>query len=155
MNKPPGSGAAAVGAAVGADEVLAARARALLEASAGQLDAHTRSRLTQARHAALAAAAEPRGLLATLRGGLRPQRWMPAGAALASLLVVALIVVRMPGSPLAPGATTRASSGGEAIELLADADELALAQEPETDYDFYEWAVDAADTDAPAATVGS
>lgn len=135
-----------------ADQALAARARALLEASAEELAGHTRSRLTQARHAALAAAAAPRSPLARVFGGLRLQRWMPAGVALASLLAVALIVVRMPGTPGSP--VRVAASGGEDLELVADADELALAQEPEADYDFYEWAVGAADVETPAPTVG-
>jgi len=141
-----------------AHEALAARARVLLQESAEGLDGRTRSRLTQARHAALAAAAEPRGLFAWLMAFLAPpsagrwQRWAPAGALAASVLVVALLVARMPGTP---GVVTHATGGGEDIELLADSDALALAQEPEVDYDFYEWAVDAEAHDAPAATVGS
>jgi hypothetical protein len=155
MTTPRETGPAAEAAA---HEALAARARALLQQHAEGLDGHTRSRLTQARHAALAAAAEPRGLFASLFGGFaRPaagrwQRWAPAGALAASVLVVALLVTRMPGSP---GVATHATGGGEDIELLTDSDALALAQEPEVDYDFYEWAVDADAQDAPAPAVGS
>jgi hypothetical protein len=127
-----------------AHAALAGKARTLLEASSESLDGRTRSRLTQARHAALAAAAAPRGPFAALLGARPWQRWLPAGALAASLLVVALVVVRTPGVPL------RAVSGGDEIELLADADGLALAQEADVDYDFYEWAVDdAASQDAP------
>jgi hypothetical protein len=142
MNTPPESAA---------DAALVARARELLAASADGLDGRTRSRLTQARHAALAAAAGPPGLLARLLGGLGRPRWMPAGVAVASLLVVALVVTRMPGVPGSP--VHSVGNGGEDIELLADADELALAQESESDYDFYAWAVAAADADAPATAV--
>jgi hypothetical protein len=141
-----------------AHEALAARARDLLQESTEGLDGRTRSRLTQARHVALAAAAEPRGLFATLAAFLAPpsagrwQRWAPAGALAASVLVVALLVARLPGTP---GVATHAAGGGDDIELLADSDALALAQEPEVDYDFYEWAVGADAQDAPAAAVGS
>jgi len=154
MTTPRETGTAAEAAA---HEALAARARTLLRQGSEGLDGRTRSRLTQARHAALAAAAEPRGLFGSLAAWLaRPaagswQRWAPAGALAASVLVVALLVARMPGTP---GVATRAM-GGEDIELLADSDALALAQEPEVDYDFYEWAVDADAQDAPAAKVGS
>jgi hypothetical protein len=140
-----------------AHAALAARARALLQESAEGLDGRTRSRLTQARHAALAAAARPSGPLAWLAARLgRPsagrwQRWAPAGALAASVLAVALLVARVPGTP---GVVARATAGDE-LELLADTDALALAQEPEVDYDFYEWAVAADAQDSPIATVGS
>jgi hypothetical protein len=142
-----------------ADAALAARARALLQQSAEDLDGRTRSRLTQARHAALAAAGS-RGPLAVLAellrgpGGRRWQRWAPAGALAASVLVVALLVVRVPGTPGTPGMVAHAT-GGDELELLTDTDALALAQEPEVDYDFYEWAVDADAQDTPTAAVGS
>jgi hypothetical protein len=155
MTTPRESGPAAEATA---HEALAARARTLLQQSTEALDGHTRSRLTQARHAALAAAAEPRGLFGSLAAWLawpaagRWQRWAPAGALAASVLVVALLVARMPG---APGVATHATGGGDDIELLTDSDALALAQEPEVDYDFYEWAVDAAAQDGPVPAVGS
>jgi hypothetical protein len=139
-----------------AHAALAARARALLQQSAEDLDGRTRSRLTQARHAALAAAGS-RGPLAVLAellrgpGGRRWQRWAPAGALAASVLVVALLVVRVPGTP---GMVAHATAGDE-LELLTDTDALALAQEPEVDYDFYEWAVDADAQDTPTAALGS
>lgn len=155
MTTPRKTGPAAEAAA---DEALATRARALLQQGAEGLDGRTRSRLTQARHAALAAAAAPRGLAGALAAWLawpsagRWQRWAPAGALAASVLVVALLVTRMPGTP---GVAVHATGGGEDIELLADSDALALAQEPEVDYDFYEWAVDTDAQDAPAPAVGS
>ena len=141
-----------------AHEALAARARTLLQQGTEALDGRTRSRLTQARHAALAASAGPRGLLGSIATLFaRPsagswQRWAPAGALAASVLAVALLVGRMPGTP---GVATHATGGSEDIELLADSDALALAQEPEVDYDFYEWAVDADAQDMPAPAVGS
>jgi hypothetical protein len=139
-----------------AHAAVAARARTLLQQSAEDLDGRTRSRLTQARHAALAAAGSG-GQLAALGGlfrgpgGRRWQRWAPAGALAASVLVVALLVVRVPGTP---GVVAHATAGDD-LELLTDTYALALAQEPEVDYDFYEWAVGADAQDTPTATVGS
>jgi len=136
---------------------LEKRAAERLRASADGLDAQTRSRLTQARHAALAQAGQGNpvarwfGLAGLQRGW---QRWVPAGALAASVLLVALLVLRVPGA----GQPPQAVGGLEDAELLADADGLALAQEADPaadgDFDFYAWAVEADAQDAGAA-VGS
>jgi hypothetical protein len=146
-------------------EQLARHASERLRASAEGLDARTRSRLTQARHAALAQAGQADPLARWLGlGGLQRgwQRWMPAGALAASLLLAALLVLRVPGA----GQPPQAVGSLEDAELLADADGLALAQESNQDlnqesdpaadgaFDFYAWAVDADAQDAGAA-VGS
>lgn len=118
------------------------RTHALLTQSAEQLPASVRSRLTRARHAALAA-----------RSARAPSvtRWMPLGAAVAAVL--ALLIVYVPHGHRAlenpvPGA------GLEDIELLTDSDAVPLNGDQDVDYDFYEWAAaEAAGTAGPA--VGS
>ncbi|MFM2288324.1 MAG: hypothetical protein RL684_1467 [Pseudomonadota bacterium] len=142
-------------------EQLARAAGERLRESAEGLDARTRSRLTQARHAALAQAGQGNALarwlgLAGLQRGW--QRWLPAGALAASVLLAALLVVRMPGA----GHVQPVAGPFEDTELLADADGLALAQEAgqepdqqgDGDFDFYAWAVDA-ETQASSSAVGT
>jgi hypothetical protein len=124
-----------------AGQEFARRTRELLEDSAGNVGAHARSRLTQARHAAL----EQRG--AKYPAGW--QRWLPAGATAAAVLAMVLIFGRDPATPVPQLA---AGSGTEDLELLADTDALAIAQEQDVDYDFYEWAVSAADAEPRAAS---
>jgi anti-sigma-K factor RskA len=112
------------------------RTRAVLEDSVSRLDGRTRSRLTQARYAAL-------------EQGRRSQRlwwraFAPAGAvAAAAVLAIALWVGR-PGldAPLS------ASQPFDDLELLADNDAFDLAEDS-VDLDFYEWAAaEAGDADA-------
>ena len=143
----------------GLDE-LARRAGERLRASVDALDGHTRSRLTQARHVALAQAAQAG------QGGLLA-RWLPAGALAASVLLVALLVLRVPGGAGA-GHPLPVAGNLDDAELLADSDTLALVQEstlsadadgaelPDAQggFDFYAWAVDADAQDA-GGTEGS
>jgi hypothetical protein len=132
-DKPPTDAAADDAAATGFEQ----RVRALLDDSAARLDGRTRSRLTQARYAALEQlAAHPRRSLW--------RSWAPAGAVAMAVLATLLYVgQRGADAPLTNPA------GGAAIddlELLADADALELTSEldAELDYDFYEWAAAAA-----------
>jgi hypothetical protein len=129
------------------------QARALLEQSADQLPGSVRSRLTQARYAALAAR--------PARAPSFARRWVPAGAAVAAAL--ALLVVYVPhgrnaaenplaGAGLANGGL--ASAGLEDIELLTDSDAVPLNGDQDMDDDFYEWAADEA-AGATAPAVGS
>jgi len=104
------------------------RTRELLEESAARLDGRTRSRLTQARHAALAQLAQP------ARHWWRS--YVPAGAA-AAVAVLAVVMWSGRGSeipPVVPGA-----SPVEDMELLADADAPDFVDDGE-DLEFYEWA---------------
>lgn len=100
-------------------------ARELLRDSVEQVDGATRSRLTRARHAALAEVGRS--------GGLRRSQWLvPAGAAAATAVVAVLLwntpASRQPGS----------SAAMDDLELLADVDGYELSQEP--DLEFIEWA---------------
>ena len=113
-------------------------ARTVLEESVQRVDARTRSRLNQARQAALAAAAAG------------PARWrsftlMPAaGAVAAALLVTVTLWHREPASELPVLDAQR--SAVEDMDLLADAEGLDLVQDG--DNSFYEWAATQADANA-------
>jgi len=105
-------------------------ARVVLEESVSRIDGRTRSRLNQARHAALEAA-----------GARRPAWWrsltlMPtAGAAAAALLVAVVLVHRQPsGEP----PVLEAQHAAEDMDLLADSEALELLDG--WDGPFYEWA---------------
>lgn len=103
------------------DREFEARARAAFDESVAALDGATRSRLTQARHRALAARAP------------RP-RWqafgLPATAAAAALLVVAMWPGREPAMP--PPVVAQ----GEVFDVLAVGEEFDLLGE---DPEFYAW----------------
>jgi hypothetical protein len=104
------------------------RTHEVLEESAGRLDGRTRSRLTQARHAALARLERP------ARGFWRS--YAPAGAAAPwqcseSSSGQGQAIEK---KQLAPG-----SSPVEDIELLADADASDFVDDAE-ELEFYEWA---------------
>ncbi len=116
-------------------EEFARRTRELLQESVANLDGATRSRLTRARYAAL----EKTGGSGALASPWR--RWLPAGAIAATVLAVLIVVGQQSH---VPALHASANGAGDDIELLADADGLALAQEADVDYDFYEWAVYAA-----------
>lgn len=127
---------------------FARRARALLEASAASLPARTRSRLTRARYAALEQHAAGR------TAGARAlwQRALPAGAVAAAALAI-LLLVGGPHSPQPQLASVAGAAGGDDLELLVDRDALALAQDQgaadtDVDYEFYAWAVGAAQDEA-------
>ena len=104
-------------------------ARVVLEESLSRIDGRTRSRLNQARHAALAAAGAP------------PPAWwrsltlMPtAGAATAALLVAVVLWHRQPaGEP-----PVLEAQHAEDMDLLADSEALELLDG--WDGPFYEWA---------------
>jgi hypothetical protein len=104
------------------------RTGAMLRASAEELDAQTRSRLSRARAAALEDAGSSGSWLST--------RYLaPAGAVACAALVALLLVGRDP-SQGALGEPVPAALYD--LELLADADAFALSQE--ADLEFIEWA---------------
>jgi hypothetical protein len=101
------------------------RAAQLLRDSAESLDAATRSRLTQARHAALDnIAARPAWL---------DFRFLAPGGAVAAVTVAILLWTNVGHRPAVDATGTL-----DDIELLADADAYDISQEG--DFDFIEWA---------------
>jgi hypothetical protein len=110
---------------------LERRTRELLLDSTETLSGAVRSRLRQARHAAVQARAH--------RVRYRLQRWAPAGALAAAAL--ALLVVYLPHSRPAP---TTVALGGAVSDLDLLTSEVPLSTDQDVDYSFYEWAVDAA-----------
>ena len=113
---------------------------ALLEESVERVGGHARSRLNQARHAALAEAARHRGwdvparLAARVR---RPLLWMPASGAVAAAVLVAFVL--WPHAPQGYPAAEVNHTTVEDLDLLADRDGMDLMQGG--DGQFYEWAV--------------
>jgi len=101
------------------------RTREVLGDSTSRLDGRTLSRLTQARHAALAQLEQP------------PRHWwrsyVPAGAAAA----VAVLAVVMWSGPLQRN-SAQVASPVEDIDLLADVDAPDFVDGD--DLEFYEWA---------------
>ena len=123
-------------------------ASALLEQSLSRLDARTRSRLNQARHAALAAA-ERRARLPWWRGSTL----MPAAGALAAAALVAFVLWQRPPGGELPAQLPLIEGqhlADEDMDLLADSDSLDLIEG--WDGPFYEWA--ASQTDANGASDG-
>jgi anti-sigma-K factor RskA len=118
------------------------RTRALLEQSVSRIDGRIRSRLNQARHAALAEVERPR----------RTPLWRsfalaPAAGVVAALVLAVVLWAPRPGqmSPVAEGA----SNAVEDLDLVADGETFDLIQQG--DGGFYEWAVAQADA-GPEAT---
>ncbi len=115
-----------------ADAALLQRSRDLFDASVEGVDLRMRSRLTQARHAALAAR-RPNAML---------RAWAPSLAATAALVVgVALWMVRPSGDVALSAGDKR---GLEDLEMVASNDQLDLLQ---NDPEFYDWIDSAAAKD--------
>jgi hypothetical protein len=114
------------------------RAREVLLESVTRIDARTRSRLNQARHAAVERA-QPR------RAGWLKLGLMPATGAVAVAVLVALVMINQApkrGATVTEGAQPTL----EVLDLLADEEGLNLMEDE--DHGFYEWA--AAEGDAAA-----
>jgi hypothetical protein len=123
---------------------LEERSRALFHASVERLDAATRSRLTQARHAALEAARHGR---ARRFFGLNPFFAPAAGVAAAAVLAVALWL----GSPLGHhGVTAESPTALEDLDLVASDGSGEAMEMLQEDPDFYAWADKAANTEPEA-----
>ena len=113
-------------------------ARAVLEQSMSRIDGRTRSRLNQARQAAVATAAA------------RPRPWwrsvtlMPAAGAAAAALLVAVMLWHREPAALETSVLEGRTPAVEDLDLLADAEALDLVE----GWDgpgFYEWAADQTD----------
>lgn len=130
------------------------RLRALLEESTHRVDGRARSRLNQARHAALAEAARPRRLRLLHRLAARDGRrllWMPAAGAAAAALWVTLAI--WPHATHGYPAVDASHASVEDLELLADRDGMDLMQSG--DGQFYEWAMMQAGKGGPPAGPGA
>jgi hypothetical protein len=127
-----------------AQRALEERSRALFLESVESLDMPTRSRLNQARQAAVAAAGHsPRGWFTRM-----PVLSSAGGVAAAAVLGVALWF----GGPLHHHAPAPAESAFEDLDLVASSDEGAgdAMEMLQDDIDFYDWAEKAASSE-PAA----
>ena len=120
------------------------RTRELLADSVERVDGRIRSRLNQARHAAIEEATK------------RPSPWgrfslMPAAGAVAAAVLVAFVL--WPHSHRGDSVT---EGGGRAsvedLDLLADSDALDLVSDETDTGQFYEWAVDQADSNEASST---
>jgi hypothetical protein len=122
--------------------------RALLEEGVQRVGGHARSRLNQARHAALAEAARPR------RGGSLPLwptawlsrrlMWMPATGVIAAAALVGFVL--WPHSqPAAFPAVEASRASVSDLDLIADRDGMELMQGG--DGQFYEWAMAQTESD--------
>jgi hypothetical protein len=131
-----------------ADSGLEVRSRQLLDAGLSHVDSRTRSRLNQARQAAVAAAARP-AYLGWFSGALTRQTLMPAtGAAVAVL--VAVFMFGVGGRQLATSVTDNPANALDVLDLVTDDDAMNLMEDD--DSSFYEWA--AAENDAPGPNAG-
>jgi hypothetical protein len=103
--------------------------KALFDESVENLDGHTRSRLTQARHAALAVAE------GSARRGAIWRIWLPAGSVAAALLAVMLVV--------SPHRTAVTTPGSHEPAVPFDDMEIVANGDDETDMlenvEFYSW----------------
>ena len=113
------------------------RVRAVLSERLTRIDARTRSRLNQARHAALAAASGSR------RSVWNGPRLMPVSGAVAAAMLVALVWFNQrPHSMLSSGDGSQQTL--EVLDLVGDDEALSMMEDE--DHSFYEWAVDQADS---------
>jgi hypothetical protein len=108
------------------------RAAELLRSRVDDIDGATRSRLAQARAAAVEAAARP------ARHGLDFRHLAPVTAMASAAVLTVLLVVDSNRPPPVNETTTAALYDLGDMDLLADADAFDLAQE--TDLEFIEWA---------------
>ncbi|MBW4051301.1 MAG: hypothetical protein HIU85_07545 [Proteobacteria bacterium] len=133
---------------------LERRLQALLEESVQRVGGRARSRLNQARHAALAEAQRadrwhPRRRLATRVG--RPGLWVPAAGGLTAALLVAFVLWPHAPRGYPPAQASRATA--QDLELLADRDGMELMQNG--DGQFYEWAMAQADASGQPSASGA
>lgn len=112
-------------------------ARMVLERSISGIDAHTRSRLNQARQEAVVAATARRRPL-----WLRGPMLMPATGAAVALLLALVLWHREPSRIEMPVSEGQSASV-EDMDLLADSDALDLLEG--WDGPFYEWATSQTD----------
>jgi hypothetical protein len=128
---------------------LELRSRLVLDEGLSRIDAHTRSRLNQARQAAVAAAARP-SFLARFSGALTRQMVMPATGAAAAVALVAVFMLSSGGQHLTATVTDNPANALDVLDLVTDDDAMNLMED--NDGSFYEWA--AAQGDSAGQGVG-
>jgi hypothetical protein len=128
---------------------LEARSRLVLEEGLTRIDAQTRSRLNQARQAAVAAAARP-SYLARFFGSLTSRAVMPATGAAAAALLVAAFMLGGGHHLTSAVADNTPASALDVLDLVTDDDAMNLMED--NDSSFYEWA--AAQSDNPGQSAG-
>jgi hypothetical protein len=119
------------------------QARAVLAESVTRIDSRIRSRLNQARQAAIAEVSRP---------SRRPRLLlMPAaGAVVAAVLVAMVLWQHRPDSALPGNDGGGQMVAAEDLDLIADTDGLDMLQD--SDGTFYEWAAGQADAGAETST---
>jgi hypothetical protein len=126
---------------------LEVRSRLVLEEGLSRIDARTRSRLNQARQAAVAAAARP-SWLARFLGPLSRQALMPAGVTAVAVLVAVFMLSG--GRQLTTSVADNPTGALDVLDLVTDDDAMKLMED--NDSSFYEWA--AAQSDGPGQNAG-
>ena len=124
-------------------------ARTVLEEGVQRIDARTRSRLNQARQAAVAAARAP-SLVSRLHGALRRQVLMPATGAAAVAALVAVFMLNNGSHHLTAAVADSPASALDVLDLVTDDDAMHLMED--NDGSFYEWA--AAQSDSAGEGLG-
>jgi hypothetical protein len=122
------------------------RTRELLEDSVQRVDGRIRSRLNQARHTAIEEATRRR-TSPWLRFTL-----MPATGAVAAALLVAFFLWPHSHSGDSLTAENSGRAGVEDLDLLADSDALDLVSDETDTGQFYEWAVEQAESNEASST---
>jgi len=113
------------------------RSRQVLEESVLRIDGRVRSRLNQARQAAVEAASTRRRPFF-----FRIAMMVPTAAAAAAALVVVMVLWhRGPGIDV-PLASSESQRPMEDLDLLADGEGLDMVQDGDGSGSFYEWAAD-------------
>jgi hypothetical protein len=135
-----------------ADSGLEVRSRRVLEAGLSRIDARTRSRLNQARQAAVAEAAKGSGLSWLYRPFTR-HALMPAGAAAAAALI-AVFMLSGGGHHLTQSPADTPASALDVLDLVTDDDAMKL-MEDNNDGSFYEWAAAQGENAGAASGQGS
>jgi hypothetical protein len=131
------------------------RLQALLEESVQRVGGRARSRLTQARYAALAEAARSsrwRPLRARVWSRPRLLLMPTAGAMAAAVLVAFVLWPHAPTGYPAGGVEASPTNNVEDLDLVADREGMDLMQSG--DGQFYEWAMAQADDGEPPAESG-
>jgi len=119
------------------------RSRTMLEESMQRIDDRVRSRLTQARYAAVEAASARRRPLFS-----RLFTLVPTAGAVAAALMVAIVLWHSSGRS-GGGETSQGGALTQDLDLLADSDGLDLVEEGgDGSGSFYEWAADQTQTEA-------